>query len=324
MSEKQRIAIIDLGSNTNRLIVMETDLGFSYQLVDEVREVVRLHHGMTEKGLSEDAIARGMSTLRLYKDFCQQTHVTQILATATSAVREAANGREFLRRIQDELGISIQLLKGEEEAYYDSLGALNEIELHEGVVLDIGGGSIQLSDIQKRNFYQGSSLSLGALALTERFVENDPISKGEYHLIKDEIERQLDGVTWLPAKTGQILVGLGGTIRNLALIEAERQQYPLFTQHGFTLDKASVKKSISYFREHPLQKRQQLPGLSSDRADIILPGAMVLLAVMNRLDVDRMQLSVNGLREGVFFELFWDHLDPPVIPSVRKFSALNL
>jgi exopolyphosphatase/guanosine-5'-triphosphate,3'-diphosphate pyrophosphatase len=300
MSEKQRIAVIDMGSNTNRLVVMETQLGFSYQMVDEVREVVRLRHGMTSNGLSEDAIARGMSTLRLYKDFCQQTHVSKILATATSAVREAANGREFLEQVKDELGITIKLLDGEQEAYYDSLGALNEIEFHEGVVLDIGGGSIQLSDIQKRTFQQGSSLTLGALALTDRFVENDPISKHEYHQIQSEIERQLDSVTWLPEKTGQTLIGLGGTIRNLALVEAERQNYPLYTQHGFVLDKSSVKKSIAFFREHPLQKRQQMPGLSSDRADIILPGAMVLLAVMKRLGVEQMQLSVNGPREKPF------------------------
>ena len=205
----QRIAVIDLGSNTNRLIIMETRLGFSYRLVDEVREVVRLRQGLTKKGLNEDAITRGLSTLRLYKDFCQQTNVSQILATATSAVREAANGRAFLQQAEDELGISIQLLDGKKEAYYDTLGALNEIELQEGVVLDIGGGSIQLSDIQKRNFVRGNSFLLGALALSERFVTKDPISEKEYQAIEKEISSQLDKVTWLPAKTGQRLIGLG-------------------------------------------------------------------------------------------------------------------
>ncbi len=117
---------------------------------------------------------------------------------------------------------------------------------------------------------------------------------------------------------------MGGTIRNLALIEASRQKYPLYTQHGFILKRSSVKRSIQLFRELPLNERQKIQGLSSDRADIILPGAVVVLAVMNRLQIDELQLSVNGLREGVFFELFWSHLDPPIIPSVRKFSVLNL
>jgi exopolyphosphatase/guanosine-5'-triphosphate,3'-diphosphate pyrophosphatase len=323
-NQTKRIAVIDLGSNTNRLIIMETRLGFSYRLADEVREVVRLREGMTSRGLSDAAIGRGLSTLRLYMNFCIQTNVDQILATATSAVRDAANGQDFLKRVKRELGLSVQLLDGEKEAYYDTLGALNEVELQGGVVLDIGGGSIQLSDVQNREFVRGASLPLGTLTLTERFISHDPISIKEYEKINCEISRQLDSISWLPDKVEQPLVGLGGTIRNLALIEANRQNYPLFTQHGFILKRGSVLKSIRIFRDLPLEERQNIPGLSSDRADIILPGAMVLLAVMDRLETKSLQLSVNGLREGVFLEQFWSHLESPIIPSVRHFSVLNL
>ncbi|MCJ7717589.1 MAG: Ppx/GppA family phosphatase, partial [Anaerolineales bacterium] len=193
-----------------------------------------------------------------------------------------------------------------------------------GVVLDIGGGSIQLSDVQNHNFIRGKSLTLGALALTESFIRHDPISKKEYKKLKTEIHRQLDTIKWLPEKKGQIMVGLGGTIRNLAFIEACRQKYPLFTQHGFILKKSSVIQSLELFRNMDLKDRQKIPGISSDRADIILPGALVLLEVMKRLSVEELQLSENGLREGVFFELFWDHLNPPISPSVRRFSVLNL
>jgi exopolyphosphatase/guanosine-5'-triphosphate,3'-diphosphate pyrophosphatase len=319
-----RIAIIDLGSNTNRLIIMETRLGFSYRLVDEVREVVRLRQGMTDKGLSAEAMKRGISTLRLYKDFCEQTGVSQILATATSAVRDAKNGTAFLERIKKELGLSVQLLTGEKEAYYDTLGALNEITLTDGIVLDIGGGSIQLSNVKDRSFIQGTSLPLGSLALTERFITRDPVSKKEYRSLEDEITRSLDSVAWIDQRIKGPLVGLGGTIRNLAMIEAQRQNYPLPTQHGFTLTQSSVKRSIELFRELPLEKRVRIPGLSPDRGDIILPGALVLLKVMERFQVKEMLLSVNGLREGVFFELFWSELSPPIIHDVRGYSVLNL
>lgn len=320
----QRIAVIDLGSNTNRLIIMNTRLGYAYRLEDEVREVVRLRKGMTEDGLSERAMARGLSTLRLFHNFCQQTQVHQILAVATSAVREAANGPDFLARVKQEIGLDIQVLDGEREAYYDTLGALNEVPLTEGVVLDIGGGSIQLSDVQKRDFVQGSSLKLGALALTERFVSSDPLNTTETRKIRNEIEDQLDTIHWLPGKTDQPLVGLGGTIRNLARMEAKRQDYPLNTLHGFTLSRSSLDESIRLFQELDQPDRENLPGLNSDRADIILPGAMVLAAVMDRLNVDQVRISVNGVREGVFLDLFWSHLDPPIIPSVRRFSVLNL
>jgi len=139
-----------------------------------------------------------------------------------------------------------------------------------------------------------------------------------------EITRQLDTVPWLPKKVGERLIGLGGTIRNLAWIEAERVNHPLSSLHGFILSRKSVEKSIQLFRELPLDKRKKIPGLNSDRADIILPGTMVLLAIMDRLQVEKVAISENGVREGVFFEQFWQHLPTPVIPDVRRFSVLNL
>lgn len=239
-NQTRRIAVIDLGSNTTRLIIMETRLGFSYRLVDEVREMTRLRQGLTSQGLSKKVIARGLSTLRLYIDFCKQTKVDQVLATATSAVRDAANGPAFLKKIKKELGLSIQLLDSDKEAYYDTLGALNEVELQQGVVLDIGGGSIQLSQVKNRSFTKGASLPLGALALTDLFITSDPLSSKDFEKINQEITRQLDTINWLSEKKGEPLVGLGGTIRNLALIEATRQKYPFTRSMDLSLSEVQL------------------------------------------------------------------------------------
>jgi exopolyphosphatase/guanosine-5'-triphosphate,3'-diphosphate pyrophosphatase len=322
--DAQRVAIIDLGSNTNRLVVLKTQVGYSFRLEDQVREVVRLRQGMTKEGLSEDAFERGFSTMRLFKNFCDSTKVNKIIAFATSAIREAANGSYFVQQVREELGLDLRVLSGEQEAYYDVLGALNEVSMTEGVVLDIGGGSIQLSDVCKRNFHQGVSLTLGTLALTERFIQNDPIKKSEFAAVQAEIERQLDTVSWLKEKTGGPLVGLGGTIRNLAKIQSEEDDYPLYTLHGFVLKRDSVKETVQALRKLPIEERTKIPGLTPDRADIILPGAMTLLEVMNRLEVEEIAVSENGVREGVFFEYFWEHLNPPILPSVSRFSVLNL
>lgn len=143
-----RFAIIDFGSNTVRLVVMSAIPGYSYRLEDEIREVVRLRQGMTEEGLSDEAMARAFSTLRLFKRFCDSTGVDTVLATATSAVREAANGEEFVERIEREIGLKLQIIEGESEAYYGVLGALNEMPLSAGAVLDIGGGSAQISQVE--------------------------------------------------------------------------------------------------------------------------------------------------------------------------------
>lgn len=323
-TQRYRVGVIDLGSNTARLIVISALPGYSYRLEDQVREVVRLRQGMTAKGLSQEAMARAFSTLRLFKRFCDSTGVEVVLPTATSAVRDAANGAAFMAQVEREIGLSLQVLSGEREAYYSTLGVLNEIAMGQGFVLDIGGGSVQISRVTDRRFDRGQSLTLGALALTERFVDTDPASEAEVEAVQKEIDRQLDTVPWLQPQAATRLAGLGGTIRNLAKIERARQNYPLGTLHGFSLTRSSVAESIELFRELPQSEREDISGLSSDRADIILPGAMVLASIMDRLDVGEVLIAVNGLREGVFFEHFLQHLPYPVIPDVRRFGVLNL
>ena len=319
-----KVAVIDLGSNTARLVVMHAVPGYSFRLEDEIREVVRLRHGITDDGLSEDAMSRAFSTLRLFSRFCQSYAVDLVLPTATSAVREAANGAEFAERVERELGLTLRILTGDEEAYYGTLGALNEVAAEEAVVLDIGGGSAQLSEVRRGRFHRGEALKLGALALTERFVRGDLIRASELEALTQEIERQLESLSWLKRKKGRVLIGLGGTIRNLASMEVERQRYPLNTFHGMSLSLSSVEESIALLRDLPLAERRRIPGLSSDRADIILPGAMVLATVMNRLGVEEVAISRGGLREGVFFEHFWQHLPYPVNADMRRFSVLNI
>jgi exopolyphosphatase/guanosine-5'-triphosphate,3'-diphosphate pyrophosphatase len=323
MPEQQHVAIIDLGSNTARVVVMRATPGYSYRLEDEIREVVRLRQGMTEEGLAEEAMQRGFATLRLFKRFCDGVGASPILATATSAVRDAANGAQFVERVRTELGLELRILDGEREAYYGTIGALNDVALSDGAVLDIGGGSAQISLVRGRRYVRGQSAPIGALALTDRLIKHDPISDGEFKAVRNEIERQLDKFDWLDSVPPQ-LVGLGGTIRNMARIEAERQEYPLSTLHGFELTRESVAESIRQFRTLPLNKRLKVPGLRNDRADIILAGALVIEAILQRLDVEGLIVAVNGLREGLFCEYFWGHLVDPVISDIRSFGVLNL
>jgi exopolyphosphatase/guanosine-5'-triphosphate,3'-diphosphate pyrophosphatase len=323
-SDSSRIAIIDVGSNTARLIVMQSQPGFAYRLVDEVREVVRLRQGMGSSGMSEEAMERGLSTLRLFKRFCDSTGVDCILATATSAVRDASNGPQFIERARRMTGLTLRLLSEEEEAYYGVVGAMNETPISAGYVLDIGGGSIQLSRVDDNRFARGVSFPLGALALTERFIGSDSPTTDEMGAVRKEVERCLASVEWLKKPEAGLLTGLGGTIRNLAAISAARRAYPLSTLHGYRLTLRSVKKTIEQLWHLPLRKRQGTAGLSPDRADIILAGALTLQVVMEQLEADELAVSMSGLREGVFLEQFWRHLPYPIIPDPRLFGVLNM
>lgn len=323
-SAPRRTAIIDLGSNSARVIVMNGCAGWSYHLEDEIREIVRLREGLTRDGLADAAMTRGLFTLRLFKQFCESLKVDHIIATATSAVREAANGAQFLEQVEHETGLQLRILDGDEEARYGALGALGAVNLEDGVVVDIGGGSAQISQVRGRHFVQGGALTLGALALTERFVASDPISKAERKAVQAEIERQLDGVSWLSGNKSGRIVGLGGTIRNLAKIEAARQKFPLQNIGGFRLTADSLDETIKELCELPIEKRRVISGLSRDRADIILPGALVIREILERLEQDELTISGAGLREGLFLEEFWRDLPYPVVPDLRAFSVLNL
>jgi exopolyphosphatase/guanosine-5'-triphosphate,3'-diphosphate pyrophosphatase len=322
----QHIAVIDLGSNTARVVVIGGVSGHAFRLEDEIREVVRLRQGMAAGNLTEESMARALFTLRLFKRFCDSYGVDQIIPSATSAVREARNGAYFVERVKRELGLTLRVLDGDREAYYGTLGALNEVPISHGYVVDIGGGSAQISEVGDRRFVRGTSLPLGALALSEQFVRGDGIKSAERQALQAQIDDHLDGVAWLQNDLvkGSSLVGLGGTIRNLAKMEAARSDYPLNTLHGFVLSRQSVNESIRQLSELSLAERTKLPGLNSDRADIILPGAMVIQSIMERLGASQLIISINGLREGLFFEHFWDHLTYPVVADVRGFGVLNM
>lgn len=327
MQNQERVAVIDLGSNTARMIVMTGVPGYAYRLDDEIREVVRLRQGMTADGLSEDAQTRALFTLRLFKRYCDSSKVDLIIATATSAVREGKNGALFVQRVEQEIGLSLRILSGEEEAYYGTLGALNEEPLPEGFVLDIGGGSAQLSHVSNHRFQRGNAMPLGALALTEMFIRKDPPAAREIEAVQQFIRDQLETLTWLPPRKKLAddikLVGMGGTIRNMAGMAAARQGYPLNTLHGYDLGRKDLDENIRLLTELPLAEREELPGLSDDRADIILPGALVLREVLDRLGVDEITISINGLREGLYLEHFWGHLAYPALNNMRQFSVLN-
>jgi exopolyphosphatase/guanosine-5'-triphosphate,3'-diphosphate pyrophosphatase len=294
----RRIAVIDLGSNTARLVLLSAEPGSTYRQIDEIREVVRLRKGMTDEGLAEDAVQRAFSTLSLFKRFCDSRRVDEILAVATSAVRDAANGPALIASVERDIGLSIKILPGEREAYYGVLGVLNEVPVEDGYVLDIGGGSAQVSEVCERRY------------------------DSEYEAIKKEVQRQIESVP--KAKGKRPLAGLGGTIRNLATVEAERSNYPLNTLHGFSLSRKELVKTIRKLRRLPLARREHIPGLNRDRADIILPGAMVAREVMDRLGVKKMQVSEGGLREGLFHERFLSDQADPIVSDIRAFSVLNL
>jgi exopolyphosphatase/guanosine-5'-triphosphate,3'-diphosphate pyrophosphatase len=322
---QERIGIIDLGSNTTRLVVIGYTPHHSFRLYDEVRETVRLAEGVGEDGQLRPApMERGVVAMKMFHSFCKSVGVTRIVPVATSAVRDATNQAEFLGRVARESGLKLRVLSTEEEGYYGYLGAINALNLSDAFLIDIGGGSAEVTAIRGRGFVRSFSSSAGVLRFSERYVRSDPISGRDFKALQEAAAARFADVDWLRETAGTTLAGIGGTIRTLAEIDQKTSGYPLDRVHGHTFSRERLDEIIGQLRGMTLRQREELPGLSRDRADLILAGAVILQQLMEIGRFDAITVSGQGLREGVFYEHFLVGEHPPLFSDMRGFSVQNL
>lgn len=321
----QRIAIVDLGSNTTRLVVYEYEPGHRFHLVEEVREVVRLREGMGNgMALRAAAIERAQQAMRMFASFCRSQGIDEVIMTATSAVRDARNGDSFLARVRAETGWAPRLLSGEEEGYYGALGALNGTGLRDGFVVDLGGGSAQIVAVNDGLPGRAASLPLGALRLSDLFLGYDRAKPAAVDRLNAFLAEQLAPLDWFRAQPGGRLVALGGTVRNLARVAQAANGFPLDMVNGYELAADTVRDMAGRFWRMSQKERLRIPGLDSDRADIIQSGALAYAALLEHSGFERIIISQQGLREGIFYQRFLAGQPQPVFADLHEFSPLNL
>lgn len=322
---QERIGIIDLGSNTTRLIVIVYQPHYCFKLIDEVSEVVRLAEGVgDDRTLKPTPMYRAIEALKLFHTFCQSTNVQRIVAVGTSALREAINRDAFLHQLKLETDLDLRVLSGEEEAYYGYLGVVNSLPFTDGVVVDIGGGSTEVTAVRGRAFSQAVSKQAGVVRFSERYVRSDPISKKDFRALTQAAADMFQDLDWLASETGPTMVGVGGTVRNLARVDQKRRNYPLDRTHGYVLTGQSLDEIVELLRKSNLREREALPGLNRDRADVILAGAVILQQLMHQGNFEHLMVSGQGLREGLFYEHFLEGQHPPLFTDMRSFSIKNL
>lgn len=321
----KRIGIIDLGSNTTRLMVMAYEPHKCFKLFDEVRETVRLAEGIGDAGLMQPrAMYRAVETLKLFHTLCRATDVNPVVAVGTSALRDAKNQDDFLRMLKQDAGLDMRVLSEQEEAYYGYLGVINSLPLTNGFVIDIGGGSTEITEVYNRGFNRWASRPVGTVRFTERYVHSDPISTKDFRALKQSATEAFADIGWLQAAPGKVLVGIGGTVRNLARIDQKRHSYPLERLHGYVLTYKALDSIVTLLRKEDISGREVIPGLNRDRADVILTGAVILQELMSQGNFEEIVIGGQGLREGLFYEHFLSPQVTPVFPDVRGFSVQNL
>ena len=321
----ERIAIIDLGSNSARLVIMHIYANGAYNLVYHQKESLRLSESMSRSQLLQsEAMNRTLSALQNFAQMCTIMNANTILGVATAAVRNAANGSDFLDRVTSETGLPITAISGETEARLGYYGAINTLDIQDAVLFDLGGGSTELTLIKNRRMVQTISIPIGAVNLTEKFKTHDKINKTILAHLSGFIERQLNKVSWLESSSLP-LVGIGGTARNIAKMDQARKGYPFSKVHNYRLGPIALEDLFRQITGVSLTQRRRMPGLSSERGDIIVAGISVVKCLFDKIRASHLIISGCGVREGLFFQHYFTEDDlPEVIPDILGHSTLNM
>jgi len=300
----ERVAVADLGSNSWRLVVYgyEPDTPW-WSLVDEIREAVRIGAGMgDERVLQPERIDRAVHTAAVFASFCRASGIDTVEAVATSAIRDAANGAELLDSIREHSGLDARVISGREEARYGWLAIANSTTIEDGFGLDIGGGSIQVMRLADRRLAKADSLPLGSVRVSEEFLPGEKATAKAMKALRKRVESEVGALGWWGQ--GGRIVGIGGTIRNLAVAVMRRAELPLDDVQGFRLERDALEDLIELLADRPASKRGEVSGIKPDRGDVILGGALVLAAALDAGGCEAIEVTEAGLREGVFFERF--------------------
>ncbi len=296
-----RLAAIDIGTNSIRCIVVEGDERGKYRVLDDEKATVRLGEGLSSSGrISAAAWERAREGLLRMKKIADGLEVTAVEAVATSAVRRATNGREFLEAMRRETGVEISLISGEEEAELVVLSTRHHFDLEHArhALIDIGGGSLEVVTTVGPHVEEISSLELGAVVLTERFVRSDPASDSDFNQLRRHIRAGLRKAMADPEPVAG-LIGSGGTLTSLAPMVMAMRGERYDSVHGYEVLRSEVVHLLAMLRRKDLKARREIPGLNPDRADIILAGVTVVNELMRHLGANVLRVNEKGIREGL-------------------------
>ncbi|WP_298838177.1 exopolyphosphatase [Clostridium sp.] len=318
----KKIAIIDIGSNSIRLVIVQINKDNSFRIIDEVKESVRLGKDMTLKGeLNSSRIEMAIATLSFFKRLCLIQNINEILAIATEAVRKATNQKEFLRRVKTELSIDIRVLTGIQEAYYDYFGAINSMDFSDALIMDIGGSSSELILVKNRKLIHSISLPFGAINLTEKFSLQKAMDTKSETAIKNFLTSLFKDIPWLKDVENVPIIGIGGTIRNIGKLHQKKTNYPIDNLHNYIIPTNEVLSIYDQVKVKDSYQRKKLKGLSKERADIFVGAASVLVTLIDYLDIKELHVSGSGLRDGVLYEYILKNDKP--LDDVLDFSLKN-
>lgn len=299
----RRVAVIDIGSNSTRLLVADVD-GGRVSVVERRSTVTRLGRGVDLSGrLASEAIEAACAAVAPYVATVRELGAEAIDAVATSAVRDAENGGAFVAELRERFALSARVLDGEEEARLTYLGATSETAPEvPTLVIDIGGGSTEMIVGQGREIDFHVSLQAGVVRHTERHLTSDPPTPGELEAMAADLRGLIEEAT-LQAPRAEAGIAVAGTPTSLAAIELELEPYDPSRVHGHVLELRSVQRMLSTLASAPLSQRMEIRGMHADRAPTIVAGVVTLVEAMRAFDLDRITVSEHDILYGAAIAL---------------------
>ena len=327
-----RLAAIDIGTNSVHMIVVRVRPDFSFEVIDREKEMVRLGAGgLDGRKLTRAAQVAALQTLSKFERIARSHQVDEILAAATSATREAENGGAFLAAIEQQTGIRARIITGTEEARLIHLAAVYGVDTPTAaVVIDIGGGSVEITLGSGREVKFARSFKIGVIRLTERFVSSDPITRRDERKMLKFIGEQVDRYMGHVVKEGfDRLIGTSGTILSLGIVATAVDRGTLPAEvRNLRVSAKSLKRLRKSVTRLTLEERLALPGLDPRRADLMTAGAVLLDALISKLGAKEITLCDLALREGLVLDYIHRHRQDIArvdrYPDVRRRSAIEL
>lgn len=297
-----KIAIIDLGSNSARLVIANIMPGGYFMVIDELKEPVRLAQDMEIDGfLRPLRIQQTIKTLKTFRTLYESHGVSKVFAYATAAVRHAKNQKSFIDEVQSSCGIKLQVLSQEEEATFVYQGVINSMEVPKGLIVDIGGGSVKMIYYNRRVMIAQDTLPFGAVTLSEKFARHGTPEECQ-SAITAYVTEHLERLEWLKNLDPETqLIGVGGSLRNLGKISRKLKKYPLDMAHNYHIPFTEFETIYDTIKPLAPEKLMRIKGLSSARADIFPAALSVVEAIKNYTDFNEIIIGGAGLREGAMF-----------------------
>ena len=317
------VAIVDLGSNSARVVVVHRPLPGVFETIAEERLDLRLATELDGRSrLSERGIAITIDAIDEFAAFAREAGAGAINVVATAAIRSAGNRDELLARVHAQLGIAVEVLDGAEEAEFAAMGALHGLPIRSGITVDVGGGSTEVARVIAGSIVGAWSFPLGALSASTAWLTADPPTRKQIKAMRRMVAATLAESAPSGLEPGEDLIATGGSARTLARLAQRQTGYPLPRLHGYSLERKTLREVTAFLAGHSAAERCEIDGVRAGRADSIVGGAIILEEMLRHLGADRLTVAAGGVREGVAMRAFGEPVPQPRLVRAASVEAL--